>query len=189
MAVKRRRAALVCDHIATNESAVPAEAPPHIRLLTTADAAAYREVRLEGLQRNPEAFGSSFAFENEQPVAWFAERIAGSEIFGAIAGNQLLGVAGYRQLDGPKQCHKGLLWGMYVRGSARGSGLGKDLVEAVIEHASGRIEQLSLTVVVENASARRLYEKLGFVEYGREKHALKQDGRYYDEILMVRFLN
>ena len=29
----------------------------------------------------------------------------------------------------------------------------------------------------------------GFVEYGFEKRSLKQDGRYYDEVLMVKFLD
>jgi hypothetical protein len=29
---------------------------------------------------------------------------------------------------------------------------------------------------------------LGFVEYGLEKKALKQDGRFYDEVLMAKDL-
>ena len=29
-------------------------------------------------------------------------------------------------------------------------------------------------------------KRMGFVEYGYEKRALKQDGRYYDEVLMVK---
>jgi RimJ/RimL family protein N-acetyltransferase len=44
-------------------------------------------------------------------------------------------------------------------------------------------------VVSENGDARRLYGTLGFVEYGYEKRALKQDERYYDEVLMVKFLD
>jgi ribosomal protein S18 acetylase RimI-like enzyme len=136
------------------------ETPAHIRLLVPADAAAYRDVRLEGLKQNPEAFGSAFEFENEKPRSWFEERIAASEIFGAFVEDELLGVAGYRRFDGPKQRHKGLLWGMYVRAVARNSGLGKRLVETVVAHASGRIEQLSLTVVVENLAAQRLYASL-----------------------------
>jgi RimJ/RimL family protein N-acetyltransferase len=48
---------------------------------------------------------------------------------------------------------------------------------------------VQLTVVSENEAARRLYGALGFVEYGLEKRALKQDGRYYDEVLMVKFLD
>jgi RimJ/RimL family protein N-acetyltransferase len=43
-------------------------------------------------------------------------------------------------------------------------------------------------VVKENEPARRLYARLGFVEYGVELHALKQDHHYYDEILMAKDL-
>ena len=46
-----------------------------------------------------------------------------------------------------------------------------------------------LTVVSENEAARRLYRTLGFIEYGLERRALKQNGRYYDEVLMVKFLD
>ena len=49
---------------------------------------------------------------------------------------------------------------------------------------------VQLTVVSENESARRLYRAMGFVEYGYEKRALnKHHGRYYDEVLMVNFLD
>jgi RimJ/RimL family protein N-acetyltransferase len=50
------------------------------------------------------------------------------------------------------------------------------------------VEHLLLSVVSENEAAHRLYQKLGFSEYGREMKALKLGGRYLDEILMVRFL-
>jgi ribosomal protein S18 acetylase RimI-like enzyme len=40
-----------------------------------------------------------------------------------------------------------------------------------------------------NEAARRLYNALGFVEYGFEKRTLKQDGRYYDDVLMVKFFD
>jgi ribosomal protein S18 acetylase RimI-like enzyme len=78
---------------------------------------------------------------------------------------------------------------MYVRPSARKSGAGRRLVETIIEFARDRVELIHLSVVSENEQARRLYERLGFVEYGIEKKALKQDGRYYDEVLMARDLS
>jgi RimJ/RimL family protein N-acetyltransferase len=43
-------------------------------------------------------------------------------------------------------------------------------------------------VVTGNEAALRLYAGLGFVQYGLEKKALKQGGRYYDEILMAKDL-
>jgi RimJ/RimL family protein N-acetyltransferase len=48
---------------------------------------------------------------------------------------------------------------------------------------------VQLTVVSENEAARRLYWALGFVEYGYEKRSLKHDGRYDDEVLMVKLLD
>ena len=154
-----------------------------------ADAAQYREIRLEGLKCSPEAFGSTYETESVQPSSRFSERLASSAVFGAFRGPELLGIAGFAVRNGIKEAHKGLLWGMYVRAAARNAGLGKRLVAAVLDYARGRAEMVQLTVVSENEAARRLYNALGFVEYGLEKRALKQDGRYYDEVLMVKFLD
>ena len=77
---------------------------------------------------------------------------------------------------------------MYVRPSARKAGVGRRLVETIVEIARHRVELIQLAVVSDNEPARRLYVRLGFVEYGIEKKALKQDGRYYDEVLMARDL-
>ena len=159
-----------------------------IRLLTPDDAALYRDIRLEGLQRDPDAFASTFERENVMPLSWFAVRIAEGNVLGAFARGELLGVAGYWPQEGEKERHKATLWGMYVRSAARGAGLGERLIEAIVEHVASRVEQLQLGVAAGNAAALRLYIKAGFSEYGREMKALKQDGRYVDEILMVRFL-
>ena len=161
---------------------------PQIRLLSPSDAARYRDIRLEGLKQDPLAFSSTFERESAMPLSWFAERIDKGNVFGGFAGDELLAVAGYWPQEGAKVAHKAALWGMYVRKTARKSGLGQRLVEAVVDHASGKVEQLQLGVASDNEAALRLYKKLGFSEYGREMKALKQDGRYIDEILMVRFL-
>jgi len=71
---------------------------------------------------------------------------------------------------------------------ARNAGVGRRLIETIIEFAGERVELIQLAVVSENEQARRLYERLGFREYGLEKNALKQDGRYYDEVLMAKDL-
>jgi GNAT superfamily N-acetyltransferase len=160
-----------------------------IRRLETSDAALYRDIRLEALEKNPEAFASTFDRENAQPLSWFEAVVDRADVFGAFLDGTLMGIAGYAAPEGSKQAHKGLLWGMYVRAAGRNASLGKALVEAVLNHARGRAELVQLTVVSENGDARRLYGTLGFVEYGYEKRALKQDERYYDEVLMVKFLD
>jgi ribosomal protein S18 acetylase RimI-like enzyme len=158
-----------------------------VRRLLPEDAARYREIRLEGLRVSPEAFGNTFEVENARPIELFADRIRDSETMGAFEGAEILGVAGLRANQGPKESHKGTLVGMYVRPQARNRGVGRRLVEAVMEVARTRgVELLQLAVVSDNEPARRLYARLGFVEYGIEKKSLKQGGRYTDEVLMVK---
>jgi ribosomal protein S18 acetylase RimI-like enzyme len=157
----------------------------HIRRLTPADAALYRSTRLEGLNSNPEVFGSTFEAELDKPLAWFFDRLSNTQVFGAFRGSDILGVAGFAVRDAEKERHKGLLWGMYVCPAARGSGVARRLVEAIIEFSRPRVELIQLSVVMGNEPARRLYTRLGFVEYGIERNSLKHGGRYYDEILMA----
>jgi RimJ/RimL family protein N-acetyltransferase len=160
----------------------------HIRQLTPADAAAYRAIRLAGLKQNPEAFGSTFETEFAKPLAWFFGRLSESTVFGAFCDREILGVAGFAARTPQKEAHKGLLWGMYVRPEARGTGVAGQLVEEVIDFARSRVELLQLSVVAGKERARRLYARLGFVEYGIERNSLKHNGRYYDEILMAHDL-
>jgi ribosomal protein S18 acetylase RimI-like enzyme len=107
-------------------------------------------------------------------------------VFGAFGGDDLLGIAGFYIQPGRKEAHKGMLVGMYVRPAARRAGIARRLVDAVLDHARRHVELIQLTVVSDNEAARRLYTGLGFVEYGIEKNALKDGGRYYDEVLMAK---
>jgi RimJ/RimL family protein N-acetyltransferase len=159
-----------------------------VRRLLPVDAALYRDIRLAALKLSPEAFGSTFEAEHAEALPWFADRLESSVVFGAFDGHDLVGTAGFFSRQGRKEAHKGVLWGMYVRPGARKSGVGKRLADAVIDHASRCAELVQLTVVSGNEPARRLYESLGFIEYGIEKNSLKQDGRYWDEVLMVKSL-
>jgi RimJ/RimL family protein N-acetyltransferase len=159
-----------------------------IRLLSPEDAALFRDIRLDGLRRDPDAFSSTFEDENARSLSYFEDRLARSSVFGAFCSAELLGVAGFYIQPGPKHAHKGMLWGMYVRPQARGTGLGAQLAEAVLVYASHHVELIELTVVSDNAAARRLYERFGFAEYGFEKRAAKYQGRYHDDVLMARRL-
>jgi RimJ/RimL family protein N-acetyltransferase len=158
--------------------------PIQIRQLTSADAASFRELRLEGLRLNPEAFGSTYDFEKDQPLERYTGWLTNSAVFGAYQNSQLIGTASFTQLSGQKDSHKGLLRAMYVRPAARRTGAGRQLVQAIIDHARPKVEQLQLTVVSTNQPALRLYHSLGFRQYGLEKNALKHNNQYSDEILM-----
>jgi ribosomal protein S18 acetylase RimI-like enzyme len=110
-------------------------------------------------------------------------------VLGAFRDSKLVAIAGFAVQQGQKMAHKGVIWGMYVQPGARRGRIGRQLVEAILDLARQRVELIQLTVVRDNEQARRLYASLGFLEYGMEKNALKQNGRYYDEILMAKDLS
>lgn len=159
---------------------------PSIRRLGPDDAAAFRVLRLEALARHPEAFGASWEVEVEQPLARSEATLQSEAVFGAWrAGTALVGIAGLHRPDSPKLRHKGIVWGVYLRPEARGCGLGRALLDAVIGHAATCVEDVGLSVGVANKAAIRLYEAAGFVRYGVEARALKIADAYHDEILMI----
>jgi ribosomal protein S18 acetylase RimI-like enzyme len=136
-----------------------------IRRLTPADAdvALYRDIRLEALKANPEAFGSTFEIEDAQPLSWFSARLGSSDVLGAFCDARLVAIAGFAIQQGQKKAHRGTLWGMYVRPNARKTGIGRRMVEAIVDLARQHVELVQLTVVRDNEQARRLYASLGFV--------------------------
>ncbi len=158
-----------------------------LRQLGASDAAAYRDLRLLGLRSHPEAFGASFEDEAARPQEWFAERLASNAVWGGWRDSapDLAGVAGLQVSGSAKARHKGVLWGMFVRPEARGTGLAAALAGRVLAHARGVVEEVRLSVVASNAAAIRLYTRLGFRPYGVEPRALKVGGEYHDEVLMA----
>jgi RimJ/RimL family protein N-acetyltransferase len=97
-------------------------------------------------------------------------------------------MAGLFVPEGAKTRHNGLLWGVYVRPEARGTGLAAALVERVLDHAHGVVEEVRLAAVSSNLTALRLYARLGFTAYATEPRALKVGDAYHDEVLMLRRL-
>ncbi|PGH58271.1 GNAT family N-acetyltransferase [Azospirillum palustre] len=159
-----------------------------VKRLLPDDAEEYRSLRLEALHRHPEAFGSSHAEESSRPLSSFADRIAGGYIVGGFVNGILDATAGLLIPTQAKSRHKGMLWGVYVRGNRRGSGLADAVMTALLAHAAEHVEQIHLSVAATNRQAIGLYERLGFEAYGTEPRALKVDGSYIDERLMVKFM-
>ncbi|OCA86204.1 MULTISPECIES: GNAT family N-acetyltransferase [unclassified Bacillus (in: firmicutes)] len=163
----------------------------NIRILEESDAHLYQKVRLNALKMNPEAFGSTYEREVGYSLDMVKERIKPTMdkyIVGAFDNRKsLVGIVTFIREDNLKTRHKGNVYGMYIAPGNRGQGLGKLLMNELISKAknSEGLEQINLTVVSDNHYAKKLYKSLGFEVYGIERNALKFNGRYYDEDLMV----
>jgi ribosomal protein S18 acetylase RimI-like enzyme len=157
-----------------------------IRQLSPSDAGIYQTLRLEALQKHPDAFGSSHDEAVHDGADALAQFLGWNTLFGAFESGSLVGKAGFYTRPHAKLSHKGVLFGMYVKEAARRKGIGSRLLNAVVAHAQGHVETLQLTVALTNAAAVAFYESHGFARYGVEPRALKLNGRYIDEALMEK---
>jgi ribosomal protein S18 acetylase RimI-like enzyme len=166
----------------------------NIRILNESDAQLYQELRLSGLKINSEAFGSTYEREVKFPLETVVERLKPTKdkfVLGAIDDSgSLVGIVTFMRENSLKTSHKENVFGMYVAPEGRGQGLGKSLMGELIRKAENcdGLEQINLTVVSENDSAKKLYKSMGFEVYGIERNALKFNGQYFDEDLMVLYI-
>lgn len=165
-----------------------------VRRLTVADAQAGHALRLRALSESGEAFGTTYeeyaTWPLEQAYARYA--LTGDDFtLGAFEEDRLVGVVTFRREQRIKTRHKGSVTGMFVAQEARGKGVGRALMAALIDEARGieGLEQMNLDVFTASTAARQLYLSLGFEVCGLERHADKVGDAYYDSELMVYFLH
>jgi ribosomal protein S18 acetylase RimI-like enzyme len=162
-----------------------------IRVLGPSDAAAYWNVRLEGLELEPSAFGMSAEEFRQTTVEEMQTRLrdmpANSFYLGAFDGEVLVGIATFVRETRLKEQHKGHIYGVYVTASHRSRGVGRALIAALLERtrSGAGLDQILLAVATSREPAVRLYRSFGFEVYGTEPKALKIGSVYVDEHYMI----
>ncbi|GGN14829.1 N-acetyltransferase [Lentzea pudingi] len=125
----------------------------------------WRDVRLEALAADPDGFGSTLAREQAYTEDDWRESVERDLKLVALAPEPVGLVGAASKPDG---LH---LYSMWVRSSHRGRGVGEALVKAVLAWAAEEgWKVVRLRVYDDNEPARRLYERLGFVDADEPEH-------------------
>ena len=166
-----------------------------IQFLTSEHAAEWLRLRIEALERNPEAFSASLEEYRSLNLEDVKKRLWSDEdafVVGGFQDSRLIGMAGFYREKGPKSRHKGRVWGVYVTPEARRAGIGRKMMQALLDRISAidDMEQVLLSVAATQIPAIRLYRSLGFESFGTEPRALRIGDRYIEEEhMLLRLMN
>jgi phosphinothricin acetyltransferase len=146
------------------------------------DWLAVREIYREGI-----ASGHA-AFETDVPdwEKWDSSHRQDCRLIARI-GEQVLGWAALSPVSG-RCVYAGVAEvSVYVAAAARGSGVGKALLQALIEESElHRIWTLQAGIFPENAASIALHKSRGFREVGVRRRIGKRDGVWRDVLLLER---
>ncbi len=139
-------------------------------------------IYLEGI-----ATGNS-TFETEAPSweTWDAGHLSFARLV-ARDGERVLGWAALSPVS-KRSVYRGVAeLTVYVAERASGQGIGRALLEALIDESERNgIWTLQASIMVENAASIRLHLRCGFREVGRRERIGKRDGVWRDTLLFER---
>lgn len=135
---------------------------------------------------------SEFQMEKDAEEKWIAEfeKDSSKLILVAEMDEQVVGLLDFSNGRRLRIAHTGE-FGMSVKKTARGQGIGTMLLTALMEWATFNplIEKIGLNVHANNHRAIALYKKMGFEIEGVRKREIKYtDERYVDTVVMGRFV-
>jgi phosphinothricin acetyltransferase len=159
----------------------------HIREAVPGDAESIAAIYNQGIEDRVATFETQLRTATD-----IRERLAEAERFPilvALDGDRVVGWAGLSAYR-PRACYAGIAeFSIYFDRAARGRGLGRQLLTALIDTARDRgYWKLVSRVFTFNAASRAVCRSCGFREVGiYEKHA-RLDGRWLDVVIVERLI-
>ena len=162
-----------------------------IRFLEPDEWPAYKRLRLEALEREPQAFGSPYAEAAQKPDDYWRKRLEkaratrGSWMWFAVRHGVPVGMAAaYTEATGCVE-----IVSVYVTPNERKRGIARALVETVLRGIQSRRAGVAVTAALhvntEQKAAIRLYTSLGFTIIG-EAGSVLGDGKEHTEYRMEK---
>ncbi len=151
----------------------------------------YKNIRIEALQNEPQAFGANYEDALKKPDEEWIDRVKAAVtenkdimLFARVDG-KIVGMIGAYFHKSPETETVGNIWGVYVSEAYRGKGVAKKLMEKLLERLRAKgLHEAKLEVNVEQSAALGLYQKMGFVIVEKLEKALVKNGKYYNEYRM-----
>jgi L-amino acid N-acyltransferase YncA len=161
-------------------------APPSVELRALAedDWTAVADIYWEGMRDGLATFQTEVPSWEEWDAAHLAGHRLVAEVFGEVVGWAAMSPASSRR------CYAGVVENsVYVARRARGRGVGRMLLEGLVEEARcAGIWMIQTSIFPENRASLVLHERCGFRVVGTRERIAKRDGIWRDTVFLERRL-
>lgn len=157
-----------------------------IRTVRTSDAHDLNEMRVQdGVRENTLGIVTETVMKSENFLKSIGDD---AHMLVAEAEGRVVGIVSLHVMKNPRIRHSALL-GINVRREYQGKGIGRKLMEKILDVADNwlMLIRVELGVLENNEKAMNLYKSLGFEIEGKKKYAVVRNGVYVDEYLMARY--
>ncbi len=167
----------------------PVSAPPTVRPATEADAEVIARIYNQGIADRVATLETEERTPAER-AAWLAARDPRHPVLVAERDGQVVGWGSLNPVS-PRPAYRYVAdFSVYVERVARGGGVGRALLAALIAEARRLgYHKLVLAAFSFNAAGTALYRRLGFREVGVYREQGVLDGRWVDTVVMELLLD
>ena len=130
---------------------------------------------------------STFMATEQAEKAWLEDATSGKEYTFSIVlleNDKMVGTVGFNKIDNVNR--RAVLGIMIGDDEDKSKGYGTEAINLLLDFGFNylNMHNIVLTVLADNARARRCYEKCGFKLVGREEEAIYINGKYLDKLYM-----
>lgn len=151
----------------------------HVRPAELADASAIAAIYNSASAAKPATNLVTWQESVEDREKWLAQMEKDNyPVYVAVDDDEIVGWAAYFQFVTPTIYYGTAEDSIYIAESARGKGVGSELMDTLMDHAKENdyVETMITYIVDTNESSIALHKKFGFVETGRMPNIHTKDG-------------
>lgn len=163
-----------------------------VKKATLSDWKAYKEIRLDALQKNPESFGRAYEEEKDRSESEWKSKLSDKNRVTLLVlnGDEVIGLLGIIFESSTRVAHIADIISVYLKEEYRGRGIASQLMKEAIKVIKARkiTKKVKLNVTTNQLAAVNLYKKFGFRIVGELQKEMKVNNKFYNSYVMELLL-
>ena len=157
-----------------------------IKKLKEDDWKIWRDLRLEAVSKWPHFMQTTLDEEKSKSETDYRSLLKNSDALAALREDESVGIIGFNKLKHVMNEHRGVIFSLYLKRVAYGSGLSDELLEAALDVAKTKTVRVECMILKRNAPSVNLALRHGFEICAQLPKTVLFNNRFYDEYVLFK---